>query len=100
MTSWIIHNAQERISPVKVEAFDKVLRGPYIGSVAAKVKIKDFTVKVTYTLKAGDPKLEITVEAVWVERGGPTNRDPSPADAVPHAADRGQSPLRNSLRFH
>ncbi len=77
MTSWVIHNAQERICPVKVEAFDKVLRGPHVGSMVAKIKIKDSTVKVTYTLKAGDPKLEITVEAVWVERGGPAIGTPA-----------------------
>jgi alpha-mannosidase len=77
MTSWLIHPPQERPCPVKVESFAKVLRGPHIGSVMAKLKIKDSTATVTYSLKAGDPKLEITITAVWVERGGATIGTPA-----------------------
>ncbi|MFA5863908.1 MAG: glycoside hydrolase family 38 C-terminal domain-containing protein [Phycisphaerae bacterium] len=71
MSSWVIHTPQQRLYPIEVESFEKGLRGPHVADVTAKMKIKDSTATVTYTLKAGQPWLEIAVAAVWVERGGP-----------------------------
>ncbi len=77
MSSWLIHAPQERVCPVKLEAFNKGLRGPHLATVVAKAKINDSTVTITYALKAGQPGLEITVNTQWVERGGPTVGTPT-----------------------
>jgi len=77
MSSWVIHTPQERVCPVKLESFEKKLRGPHLATVVAKGKINDSTFTITYALKAGQPGLEITVATQWVERGGPTIGTPT-----------------------
>jgi alpha-mannosidase len=45
--------------------------------MVAQLKLNDSPITVTYALKAGQPWLEITVQARWVERGGPETGTPS-----------------------
>ncbi|MBE3070774.1 MAG: hypothetical protein IMZ66_11125, partial [Planctomycetes bacterium] len=71
MTAWVIGDPKERRCPLALDTFDPGLTGPYVGSMVAKLKINDSTVKVTYALKAGQPWLDITVEAHWIEIGTP-----------------------------
>jgi len=71
MSAWVIAPAAERKSPLTVHALRHVQHGPYAASVEAKLKVHDSAITVTYTLKAGQPWLEVHVAARWVERGGP-----------------------------
>jgi len=69
MTAWIIGDPKERRCPLAVDTFDPGLAGPYVGSMVARLRVNDSTIKVTYALKAGQPWLDVTVEAHWLEIG-------------------------------
>jgi len=77
MSAWIIGDVKRCVCPLEVENFEPVHAGPYVGSLAARLKVNDSTITVTYTLKAGQPQLEITLQADWVERGGPESGTPT-----------------------
>jgi alpha-mannosidase len=70
-TAWVIGDIQARESPLPLDALALDLKGPYVATLAAKLKIKDSTATVTYAMKAGQPWLDVTVQVRWLERGGP-----------------------------
>jgi alpha-mannosidase len=86
MSSWVVHEAQQRCN-MELVSLKKPQCGPHMSSVVAKGKIKDSTFEITYSLKAGEPKLDIDVKIVWVERGGPQIGTPSLLMKFPLALD-------------
>jgi alpha-mannosidase len=69
MSAWIIGQIQSRQYPLEVKSLERGAAGPYICSLAAKLKVGASDVTVTYSLKAGHKWLEIQVDATWFERG-------------------------------
>ncbi len=70
-TAWVIGDIQSSTSPLELDSLALDLKGPYVATLAAKLKIKDSSATITYALKAGQPQLEVTVQVRWLERGGP-----------------------------
>ena len=85
MTAWVIHEAQQRICPLEVHSIEQVACGPHAASIVAKMRIKDSTATVTYTLRAGRPWVDVDLEIDWFERGLPTVGTPSLRYVVPLA---------------
>ena len=77
MSAWLLGDPKERRCPLALDSLGPDLRGPLVGSMVAKLKLGDSAITVTYTLKAGQPWLNVTVQARWVERGGPETGTPS-----------------------
>ena len=69
MSAWVIAPAQERQYPLQVHSLRSTQNGPFQAVVEAKLKVQNSDVTVTYTLKASQPWLEITVQTRWVEIG-------------------------------
>lgn len=76
MSAWVIASAQERQYPLQVHSLRQTHAGPFQAVVEAKLKVRSSDVTVTYTLKAGEPWLEIAVQARWVEIGTKENGCP------------------------
>ncbi|MBN8526254.1 MAG: hypothetical protein J0M02_13050, partial [Planctomycetes bacterium] len=70
MSAWITGDDMRIEAPV-CEGLDVVHSGPLQAAVQAKLRWRDSTMTVTYTLTAGSPRLAVAVEARWLERGGP-----------------------------
>jgi len=77
MTAWILSDPKERRCPLGLDSFGPDLTGPHVGSMVAKLKLNDSALTVTYALKAGQPWIDITVQARWVERGTPERGVPT-----------------------
>ena len=69
MSAWITADARRTICPLELISFEPGQTGPYAASMVAKAQVNESEVTVTYTLKAGQPWLEIAVRARWVELG-------------------------------
>ncbi|MCK4602287.1 MAG: hypothetical protein KAU28_07460, partial [Phycisphaerae bacterium] len=70
MSSWIVGGVKTR-SLVELEELSPELLGPHVASILAKAKLNDSSMTIRYTLKAGQPWLDISVDMEWLERGGP-----------------------------
>jgi alpha-mannosidase len=70
MSAWTLDDPKTRLFPVPVSGLRVTLANPYVASVESTMKIGDSDVKVTYTLRSGEPYLEVAVHARWLERGG------------------------------
>ncbi|MCL2701800.1 MAG: glycosyl hydrolase-related protein [Phycisphaerae bacterium] len=70
MTAWIIYDAYKKSSP-DIPTLTRKHAGPWVCSIEAKTKVASSEVAVTYTLKAGQPWVEIAVQTRWVEIGSP-----------------------------
>lgn len=70
MSAWITGDDMRAEVPV-CEGLDVVHAGPLLAAVQARLRWRDSTMTVTYALAAGSPRLAVTVEARWLERGGP-----------------------------
>ncbi len=88
MSSWVIAPPQQREYPLAVQSLKHTLAGPYAAAVEAKLKVNDSDLTVTYTLKAGQPWLEIDVQARWVEIGSREKGCPSLLMRLPLAIDQ------------
>ena len=77
MTAWVIGDPQRRVCPIELTGLSLDHKGPHFAVVTAKMKVESSDVSVTYTLRAGQPRLDITVRTTWVERGGPAVGVPS-----------------------
>ena len=69
MSAWVIAQTQECEYPLQVHSLKNTQSGPFQAVIEAKLKVKNSDVTVTYTLQAGQPWLEIAVQARWVEIG-------------------------------
>ena len=70
-TAWVIGDIQVCEYPLELTSLALDLKGPYVATLVAKLKVKDSSATITYALKAGQPWLDITVQVRWLERGGP-----------------------------
>ena len=70
MTAWIIYDTYEKSSP-EIPTLHRRHSGPWVCSIEAKTKIANSDVTITYTLKAGQPWVEVAVQTRWVEIGSP-----------------------------
>jgi alpha-mannosidase len=66
-------------------------KGPHVASVVGKFKLNDSTLTVTYSLKVGQPGLEVAVTGQWLERGGPDIGTPTLRIQFPLAVDDAQA---------
>jgi alpha-mannosidase len=69
MTAWITADPRRTICPLELVSLDPGQTGPYVASMVARARVNGSDVTVTYTLKAGQPWLEIDVRARWIEIG-------------------------------
>ena len=77
MSAWIIGDVLERRCPLGLESLQAQETGPHVASIVAKARLNDSTLAVTYALAAGQPWLDIKVEAMWLERGSATKGTPA-----------------------
>ena len=76
MTAWVIGDIGKSTRPLCATTFGWGEVGPYQGTVVSTYKINDSLVTVHTTIKAGDPRVEVVIKAVWVERGTPESGVP------------------------
>jgi alpha-mannosidase len=88
MSAWSMADAKTRLYPVPVNTLRVKLANPYVASLESRMKIGESDVTVTYTLRSGEPALEIAVHAVWLERGGPQIGTPKLRMLFPAALDK------------
>lgn len=88
MSAWSMADAKTRLYPVPVNAIRVRTANPYVASVQSAMKIGDSEVTVTYTLRSGEPHLEVAVHALWLERGGPQVGTPRLRMLFPTALER------------
>jgi alpha-mannosidase len=88
MSAWSMADARTRLCPVPVNSVRVKLANPYVASIESRMKIGESDVTVTYTLRSGEPALEIAVHAVWLERGGPQIGTPKLRMLFPAALDK------------
>jgi alpha-mannosidase len=76
MSAWVIGDTMSRVRPLALHALAVETNNPYVAKLAAKARVRDSELMVRYSLKAGQPWLEVEVEATWLERGGPESGTP------------------------
>ncbi len=86
MSAWSINNAGPVQAP-EVRAVRRTLEGPHRAAIAVDLRVRESDLTVTYELRAGDPKLHVTVRGTWFQRGAPESGIPSLAFAIPLALD-------------
>ncbi len=69
MTSWNIGEPKRRVCPIEILSFEDGMKGPHVASMVVKAKINESTVTVTWSLKSGEPRLDMTIQINWLERG-------------------------------
>jgi alpha-mannosidase len=90
MTAWVISDTYKRFTP-EVSALYRKLQGPWVGSLEAKLKVAGSDATVTYTLQAGQRRLDIAVQTRWVEIGNSTVGIPRLAMKFPLALTGAQA---------
>jgi len=68
MTAWIIYDTYKKSSP-EIPMLNRKHAGPWVCSIEARTKVANSDVTITYTLKAGQPWVEIGIQTRWVEIG-------------------------------
>jgi alpha-mannosidase len=69
MSAWIIQDPKKRVCPLELDSLKVDQNNPYLASIKAKAKLNRSQITITYTLRAGEPWLEIAVDAFWLEQG-------------------------------
>jgi hypothetical protein len=69
MSAWTMDDPKTRLFPLPVSRLRVRLANPYVASLESKMKIGESDVTVTYTLRSGEPYLEVAVHALWLQRG-------------------------------
>ncbi len=77
MSAWIIRDPKKRVCPLELDSLRVNQNNPYLASIQAKAKLNQSRITVTYTLRTGEPWLEIAVEAFWMEQGTPETGIPA-----------------------
>jgi alpha-mannosidase len=70
MSAWVIGDTMSRTRPLPLHSL-AVESNPCVATLVAKARVRDSDLTLRYSLKAGQPWLEVEVEANWLERGGP-----------------------------
>jgi len=81
-------NPKTRLYPIPVNRLRVRLANPYVVSVEAAMTIGESDVTVTYTLRSGEPYIEVAVHALWLERGGPQIGTPKLRMLFPAALEK------------
>ena len=89
MSAWTIADPLETIAPLPVESLAVKQAGPHVAGVVAKLKVNDSTMTITYTVRAGQPGVEVAINANWLERGGQEIGTPTLRMAFPAAIAAG-----------
>jgi alpha-mannosidase len=76
MSAWVIGDTMSRVGPLTLHSLVVETSNPYVATLVAKAKVRDSELTTRYSLKAGQPWLEVEVEATWLERGGPESGTP------------------------
>jgi alpha-mannosidase len=76
MSAWR-QNPPRRRERVEVVSLRQVHGGPHVAAFEAVARVGASTITLTYTLRAGEPWLEIAADVNWLERGGPDLGVPS-----------------------
>jgi alpha-mannosidase len=69
MSAWVIQDPKRRICPLELDSLKVAHYNPYLASIQAKARLNQSDLTITYTLRAGEPWLEIAVKAFWLEHG-------------------------------
>jgi alpha-mannosidase len=77
MSAWFIHDPKKIAYPLELDSLEVVRNDRYLASIQAETRLNQSVISIIYTLKAGEPWLEITVEAFWLERGSAETGTPS-----------------------
>ncbi|HUS90321.1 MAG TPA: glycoside hydrolase family 38 C-terminal domain-containing protein, partial [Phycisphaerae bacterium] len=85
MTAWVIHEARQRLFPLEVHAVERLAAGPHVAAFVVRSRVKDSSLAVKYSLKAGARQVEMDIEADWLERGSPEVGTPKLRLLVPLA---------------
>lgn len=69
MSAWVIQDALRVDGPPEIRSLGVSVRTPHLATIRAATKVNDSEIVLTYTLRAGEPRLEIALDAEWLERG-------------------------------
>ncbi len=68
MSAWEIEHTGAAAAPV-VTKIERLAAGPYVASLAVSMRVAASELRLVYELRAGDPRLHLRLQAVWLERG-------------------------------
>jgi alpha-mannosidase len=77
MSAWVIQDPKKRVCPLELDSLKVDQHNPYLASIQAKTNLNRSQITITYTLRAGEPWLEIVVDAFWLEQGSSENGIPA-----------------------
>jgi alpha-mannosidase len=78
MSAWVMHDVQKRVCPLEVESVSVVENNPWWGEgakepwampVTVKARLNDTRITIVYTLRAGEPFVDIQINTRWLEHG-------------------------------
>ncbi len=69
MSAWQIEHTGPVTQP-RVRQIKRVHNGPYKASLLVSMRVGQSDLNLTYELRAGDPKLYLHIQGLWLERGG------------------------------
>ncbi|HPS53781.1 MAG TPA: glycoside hydrolase family 38 C-terminal domain-containing protein, partial [Phycisphaerae bacterium] len=87
MSAWLMRPARKSVCPIETISFQPAKFGPHLTAYEGVYKINDSTIKMTYSLSAGSPRVDINVEVDWLERGGPQIGTPALRMQFPFALE-------------
>jgi alpha-mannosidase len=70
MSAWLIEHEGATTAPV-VTKMETVQSGPFVAAIAVTMRVSASEMKLTYELRAGDPRLHLHLQVTWLERGTP-----------------------------
>jgi alpha-mannosidase len=84
MTAWSMDEGLVQPAPVLV-SLKRTGAGPYQAALEASYRVADSEMTVTYTLRAGDPRVSIGIQGTWFQRGSARDGVPALRLSVPLA---------------
>ncbi len=69
MSAWVIQDPKRRVCPLELNSLKVIQSNSYLASIQSKARLNQSDLTIAYTLRAGEPWLEIAVEAFWLEHG-------------------------------
>jgi alpha-mannosidase len=70
MSAWLIEHEGAVSAPV-VTRLETLHTGPHVAAIAVSMRVASSEMKLTYELRAGEPRLHLYLQVTWMERGGP-----------------------------
>ena len=69
MTAWLVQHAGAPAENPVLTDLRRSQKGPYKASLEAVLRLRQSDFTLAYELRAGDPRLHITIKGTWFERG-------------------------------